>query len=155
MPILTIISVLFILYKIIEFPFKLVHAFITGYKDGKEKMKKARAKNKEMVDIIETGLKNNNNKIYYDVQEYSNKGSLKQFVNFILPVNSEYKIVNKELSYYFFTKQAKYPLKKYFGKKEELKDTIVISDMGQMYLENMLSKLFGQKVVMEPMIWAF
>jgi hypothetical protein len=27
--------------------------------------------------------------------------------------------------------------------------------MGQMYLENMLSKLFGQKVVMEPMIWAF
>ena len=45
MPILTIISVLFILYKIIEFPFKLVHAFITGYKDGKEKMKKARQNN--------------------------------------------------------------------------------------------------------------
>jgi transcriptional regulatory protein LevR len=49
-------------------------------------------------------------------------------------------------------KGAKYTLVKYWGKKAEYKGTIVISDMGQMYLENMLSKLFGQKVVMEPMI---
>ena len=146
--IIAIISVLYII-------FHTIHIIISTAINSRRAMKKARARNKEMVNIIETGLKNNNNKIYYDVQEYSNKGSLKQFVNFILPVNSEYKVVNKELSYYFFTKRAKYPLVKYFGKKEELKDTIVISDMGQMYLENTLSKLFGQRVIMEPMIWAF
>ena len=142
---IAIISVLYIIFHTIQI-------IITTAINSRRAMKKARMKNKEMVDTIETGLKNNNNKIYYDVQEYSNKGSLKQFVNFILPINNEYKIVNKELSYYFFTKQAKYPLVKYFGNKEKLKDTIVISDMGQMYLEDMLSKLFGQKVVMEPMI---
>ena len=143
--IIAIISVLYII-------FHTIYLIISTAINSRRAMKKARTRNKEMVDIIETGLKNNNNKIYYDVQGYSNKGSLKQFVNFILPVNSEYKVVNKELSYYFFTKRAKYPLRKYFGKKEELKDTIVISDMGQMYLENTLSKLFGQRVVMEPMI---
>ena len=143
--IIAIISVLYII-------FHTIHLIISTAINSCKAMRKARARNKEMVDIIETGLKNNNNKIYYDVQGYSNKGSLKQFVNFILPVNSEYKVVNKELSYYFFTKRAKYPLRKYFGKKEELKETIVISDMGQMYLENTLSKLFGQRVIMEPMI---
>lgn len=42
-----IISILFIAYKIIEFPFKLVYAFIKGYKEGKEKMRLARLRLQE------------------------------------------------------------------------------------------------------------
>ena len=112
-------------------------------------MKKARATNKAMLKTVETGLKNSKDTIFYQVQGYSNKGSLKQFVNLMLPINSEYKVVNKELNYYLFSKGAKYTLVKYWGKKAEYKGTIVISDMGQMYLEEYLSKTFNRPIKLE------
>lgn len=137
-----VVSVIYIICK-------LVYIVISEFIKGRNAMKKARATNKAMLKTVETGLKNSKDTIFYQVQGYSNKGSLKQFVNLMLPVNSEYKVVNKELNYYLFSKGAKYTLVKYWGKKAEYKGTIVISDMGQMYLEEYLSKTFNRPIKLE------
>ena len=147
--IIAVISIVYILFKIIAIPFQFEHIFVVEYNKGKKAMAKARSKNKQMVQTVADGLKETNNVLYYEVLDYTNKNnSLKQFVNLLLPINNEYKEVNKEVNFYLITNGAKYSLRKYFGKKKELKNTIVIADMGQMYIEEMLSKIVGKPVTM-------
>lgn len=107
---------------------------------------------KQTLNYVDNKIKENDGKIYYEVVSYTNKNnSLKKFVNIYVKDNTDFVNVNKKLSLYLCENQC-YPLVKYFGNKKDLKDTIVIADMGQFYIETALSKIAGIPVRMEQLV---
>ena len=143
--------ILYLLELLIAIPYiiiRIIYEFCSGYFSEKEKIKKRKAKKAEHISNIETGIKNSSGVLFYVVRGYNNKGSLKQFVDFVLPYNQKYKVITESIQVYLKSKGKKHLLE-YWKRSPKYKGTIVVSDMGQMYLEKMFSEVLNRPIIMK------
>lgn len=144
--ILTVALLAYGLYKLISF---------LGGKAFKALEKRAKEKKAEAVKTVaydrlrdfEQKIFFADNKLNYVVRSYKNgKQHLEMYVDFYLKNDKDmYDKVTDELVNYLKSKVS-YGLIRYNGKKEELKGTILMKDLGQLFLENALGSAYGNPV---------
>lgn len=144
--ILTVALLAYGLYKLISF---------LGGKAFKALEKRAKEKKAEAVKTVaydrlrdfEQKIFFADNKLNYVVRSYKNgKQHLEMYVDFYLKNDKDmYDKVTDELVNYLKSKVS-YGLIRYNGKKEELKGTILMKDLGQLFLENALGSAYRNPV---------
>lgn len=147
--ILTVALVAYGLYKLLSF---------LGGKAFKALEKRAQVKKAQVAKTVaydrlrdfEQKIFFANNKLNYVVRSYKNtKQELEMYVDFYLKNDKGmYDKVTDEL-YKYLKSKVSYGLIKYNGKKDELKDTILIKGLGQLFLENALGNAYGNPVEIE------
>ncbi len=145
--------ILYLLELLIAIPyiiFRIIYEFCRGFSAEKSKIKQRNIQKMEHISRVETGIENSKGTLFYVVRGYSNKGSLKQFVDLVLPYDNSYKIVTESIQVYLRYKGKK-QLLEYWKRSKKYKGTVVISDMGQMYLERMFSEVFNQPIIMKKL----
>lgn len=145
----------FVFYFVGKFLYKLYKSQLKKHNEKKraeaeENMRLSRFKD------VEKKLFISDNTLYYTIRSYTNKNNkLTMYVDFYVKGSAyQYTQISDEIDNYL-RERLGYGIPSYKGKSDRLKGSKLLIDMGQMYLEQSLTKAVGEDIKVEQLDPAF
>lgn len=128
-------SIFQLIYLVIAVPLGILVTRIKELKTGKRVP--------SLYTDIETSLNQNNNKMYYVVEKYTNNEELTQYVNFYLPMHNTFRDVTIDLADYLRITDR---TKKISLNKGRTYGTLIFQDFDIVNFSNMLNSKLGKSI---------
>ena len=141
----------FVLYKVCEFLYNKISLFLEAHKE-KKILEKESSVRLERFKNFEKRLFVSDNTVFYSIRSYKNsKETLTMYVDFyVRNAQAQYEKVSDDINLYL-NETVGYGLPSYSGKSKKLEGSKILIGMGQMYLEQSLTKAYGGNIKVEQL----